>query len=587
MPLSTFTRRAMLLAASPMLLASPAQAQDVRDDDEQTDTDTEIVIVTGTRIRQGGAQDVAHFRSISLDNFQQGLPRADSLTLEGLLGEHDLTLPATDGCEQLFCIDTHVMPADMLSRTDDTQFLGIGFASNVDEEAYRAQPVSLVAVVDRSGSMSNAPIARVKEGLHAVIDALREGDRMGIVIYGSETLVHQQVIDVEGNREELHHAVDAIRIDGSTFMEAGLQLGYKVAFGELENSNGRTRLMLFTDENPNVGNTSPEGFMGQALAGSRRGVGLTTIGVAQHFDARLATRISSVRGGNLFFLPREGSGRELFEREFTSMISEVAHDLAISIDPAPGYRVTGVYGVPGDLITDGVDGTVTVSIGSAFLSSNGGGIYATLAGEGSASAPVAEVSVAYTSMTTQSREYDAESVLQARGEPAENLATAQLLVDQYFGITQALSAYHERKDAREAAELLAALSERIEDAELTGMESEQELVNSLRNGAEQLAGMSGRTQPWELFGEWRVVRHERVSDISRGDRVEITEYGEFITERMRGRDAGEIVDQSFALNERQLHIVGSGLVLDYRISGDRLYLQNRNHGTEIVLERIV
>jgi len=128
--------------------------------------------------------------------------------------------------------------------------------------------------------------------VHQAVDQLRDGDRFGIVHYGSQPMVHLEVTNVKGNREALHRAIDAIQIEGSTAMEAGLAKGYEVAEAELARSRGKTRMMLFTDENPNVGNTHATGFMAQARAGSHKGIGLTTIGVGVHFDAALATTLA-------------------------------------------------------------------------------------------------------------------------------------------------------------------------------------------------------------------------------------------------------------------------------------------------------
>ncbi|WP_299297415.1 VWA domain-containing protein [uncultured Erythrobacter sp.] len=587
MKFSATSRRALMLSACLSLAApmsfGPAFAQDAAPpEDDEIYVDSQTVIVTATRATPGGAQDVKHFRSIALDEFSEdGLPRASSFTVEGLLSEHDLILPSKGGCEQLFCVSTHAMPA---SRTDDEHFVGIGFESGIDAEAYRAEPLSLIAVVDRSGSMGGEPITRVKEGLHAIVDQMREGDRLGIVIYGSSTVVHQDVIDVENNKAALHAAIDGIAINGSTYMEAGMKLGFATAFEELEHSRGKTRLMLFTDENPNVGDTSAEGFMGQAIDGSRKGVGMTTIGVGAHFDGALATKVSSVRGGNLFFVPEEGAANELFATEFENMVGEVAQDLVISIDPADGLKVGAIYGVPGELIADAGSGTVTVTIGSAFLSSKGGGIFATLEGEGGVS-ELAEISVAYTDAVSQKREADADTVLvSSEGIPA-NLAKAELLVDQYVTTTRALARFHDKGDAKGASKLLAGLSKRIAASDFEGMESEVELVDGLAAKATKLAHLAGRTLPSDLYGDWKVVRHRGVEDISRGDLIEINDYGEFITERTRGRDKGEEIYQEFAINERQLHIEDTGLVFDYRVRGDRLTLRNRLDGTEIVMRR--
>lgn len=586
MKFSISSRRALMLSVCLSIAATPAIAQDEVPEEEDDAASNQQIIVTGAlRITQGGAQDAEHFRAISLDTLADKLPLAESLTAEGLLSEHDLVLPANARCEQLFCIVPHAKPS---AWDPAAQFVGIGFDSNIDADSYKAEPLSLIALVDRSGSMSGPPIQRVKEGLRAVVDQMRDGDRMGIVIYGDETVVHQPVIDVAGNRKALRKAIDAIEINGSTYMEAGMMLGFETAFAELPNSRGKTRLMLFTDENPNVGDTSAEGFMGQAIAGSRKGVDMTTIGVGDHFRSELAVKISSVRGGNMFFLPSEGSGEKLFEREFENMVSAVAYDLVLSIDPADGVTVGSIYGVPGELIEEAGAGTVTVTIGSAFLSNNGGGIFATLEGvPTSASAPLADISVAYTDAITDRRESDAKPVFAATGEPPANLAKAELLVDQFRTTRLALDAYHDDRDAGQATALLAALSDRIEASGVAGMGEEIKLVDTLATRAAKLAGLvkRGRAEPYEVLGDWRVVRHKGVTDIARGDIVEINEYGEFVTERTTGRAKGDDIFQSFEINERQLRIKDTSLVFNYRVKGNRLWLQNSQDGVEIVMDR--
>ena len=596
MALACVFRRSLLLAASLPLFAlpalgpafAPAFAQDIQ---EEEDDASQLIIVTGS-LRQGGAQDVQHFRSISMDDFQnRGLPDTHSLTIEGLLGEHDLTLPSTTDCLELFCIAAHTMPAQLSGRDNATHFIGLGFETGIDADEYRAMPVSVIALIDRSGSMSGEPMDRVKEGLHALVDQLRPQDRLGIVIYGSSTVVHQKVIDAQGNKDSLHRAINSIGIDGATYMEAGMQLGFETAFEELAHSNGRTRLMLFTDENPNVGNTDPEGFMGQALAGSQRGVGMTTIGVGVHYDGALATKISSVRGGNLFFLAEEGSGGDLFDTEFENMVSEVAHDLVFSITPSDGYSVSDLFGVPGEIIEYLPDGSVNVTIGSAFLSSNGGGIYAALQGDGepdgeAGGATLANVSVTYVDALDGETARNSAQVLANSRQAPENLAKAQLLVEEYLVLNKALDLYHETGDAAVTAQMLTSLSERIEQSGFDGMGEEQKLVNRLRLSANRLAGIEGGpTLPWDVIGDWEVQRVARVDDLTRGDLVAITENGEFITKRNSGRDQGETIYQEFAINERQLHIDGTRLIFDYSLRGDRLRLRDRLDGTEIILIR--
>ena len=87
--MKTASVRNLALTAAALLLPIAAAAQDAPDKDR--DQNNADIVVTGTlRVRQGGAQDIKHFRNIASDI---GMPHPEALTAEGLMGEHDLTLP--------------------------------------------------------------------------------------------------------------------------------------------------------------------------------------------------------------------------------------------------------------------------------------------------------------------------------------------------------------------------------------------------------------------------------------------------------------------------------------------------------------
>ena len=597
-PLSHIVSLAALAAVAVPI--APAFAQDgtttTAPDDE--DDGADAVVVTGVRVRQGGAQDIRHFRSISTEG--EFMPPSGSLTLEGLLGEHDLTLPSAATCAQMFCLVAHSMEANLPLRPQDAYFVGLDFASNIDAESWQRAPLSLIAVVDRSGSMDGPPIERVKQGLREVLAQMGPGDRLGIVIYGDDTVVHLPVTDVEGHRREIRDAIASIAIEGSTYMEAGLKLGYETAFAELAQSRGKTRLMLFTDENPNVGNTSAQGFMGMAREASLKGVGLTTIGVGVHYDGALAAKVSSTRGGNLFFLDTAGDAHELFAKEFRNMTSEVAHDIAITMTPPTGYAITGVFGVPDGLMTQSQDGAVTVTVGSAFLSSNGGGIYASIGKDSArsqlpraaleAGAPIMDVALSYVDAVSGERGGDHLAVPQPDTRAPDGLHLAMALVDEYLTLDAALDEYHVKNDRKASYHLLDGLSSRLQTASFDGLAPERELVGGLRDKMAYLAGYRGEMptemRPLALHGRWEVRDHQGVADIARGDIVEITADGDFITEHASGRDEGDSTYQRYEVNERQIYIPSGDLMFRYRRAGDGLLLVSPGGEARISLRRI-
>src|SRR4029453_998540 len=84
------------LAASALSIPATAQAPD---DEEQHSL--EEITVTGMRVTAGGARDAKFARA---EIVAGRIPHPDSITVEGLLGEHDLTLPTARECRQLLCL---------------------------------------------------------------------------------------------------------------------------------------------------------------------------------------------------------------------------------------------------------------------------------------------------------------------------------------------------------------------------------------------------------------------------------------------------------------------------------------------------
>src|SRR5690606_30909337 len=166
--------------------------------------------------------------------------------------------------------------------------------------------------------------------------------------YGDTSHVHLSPTSLS-RREQVLASIDQIHSAGSTAMEEGLRVGYDLARRTRAKFRGSTRVMLFTDERPNVGATEAESFMGMARQASASGIGLTTVGVGTHFGAELATAISNVRGGNLVFFPNPADMQARFQREFDTLVTELAHDFKLTIKPRSGSEIAGVYGLPGDL----------------------------------------------------------------------------------------------------------------------------------------------------------------------------------------------------------------------------------------------
>lgn len=410
----------------------------------------------------GGAQDIGHFRDL-VDRGQ--VPPEASVTPEGLFGEHDLPLPEA-GCERLLCAVTAAMPA-RLTAAPEVDWLGqVGFTSGIDPAAFRRPPLNLVAVVDQSCSMSDDPITTVRASLTEVVRQLGPADQLSIVLYGSGVTTH---LAPTRDPAAMRASIASIPIAGATNMEAGLQHGFELARQTRRTFDGTTRVMLFTDEQPNVGNTHADGFMGLAERASLDGIGMTTIGVGTGFGSELATRVSSVRGGNLYFVADPASMKETFVEDFDTMVTELAYDLRLRIEPAPGVRVVDVYGLPGELLQRRADGSVEVEVKTLFLSRDRGAIYVGFdaEGDGARLQSPGSVTLACTArdgeVAPSRRSFD-----RVNGPSPRGLTRGELLVDEALALKAAARSHQlgEHAAARSAIQAVSARFRATGDGDL-------------------------------------------------------------------------------------------------------------------------
>lgn len=567
-----------------ILSSCPASAQDIYDDDQSLGE----VIVTAA-VRQGGAQDIRHFRQTAAT----GMPRPEMLTMEGLMGEHDLTIPPAMPCKQMFCLVAESMPANLPLRPQDKLFVGLVFSSNIDEKLYRRPPLNLVAVVDKSGSMNGEPLDLVRKSLRQIVSQMHDDDQLSIVLYGDRSHVWMPPKSIKGNRKAILAHIDGIASAGSTNMEEGLKVGYQTAISSQAGFKGQTRLMLFTDENPNVGDTSAEGFMGMARVASDRDIGLTTIGVGHIFDDQLATRLSSVRGGNQFFIDSPQTVADVFTKQFDMMGGELAHDLTITMKPANGWAATGVFGVPDALMTSGQDGAITVTIPTVFLSTNGGGIYVTLgkarnradlpAAPLLAAQPLLGVSLSYREARSKNVGTDTVEVASPAQQTSVPLRLAQSLVDQFLAMREATTAYHINHEPKRAFILLAELQSRMASSEISDLKSEIKLVDQMRGEAAYYSGYSSELpkniRHKGIAGHWMVLSADGFSDIRRGDMMWFTDNGTLTTER-NGKGHGKAQeDESFEVNESELFLRQSDIVFHWVLKSNKLTLKDAKIGS--------
>lgn len=580
---------ALLLLVHPLAHAEEAPAAGEPEKRKRSLPIEEITVTA--RVRQGGSQDIRYFRG---EVKAARIPHPETLTPEGLFGAHDIALPAARECAQLLCLTGDAVRADLIAAPAARYLAGIGFASDEPANTGRRDRLNLIAVVDRSSSMEGQPLELVRKSLHAVLEQLGEGDQLSIVLYGdfAEVQLAPQRVSRTGRRQ-IAASIDAIASGGSTHMQAGLEVGYTIARSTVADFDGRTRVLLFTDERPNVGDTSAGGFMAMAESASLLRIGLTTIGVGVQFGAELAKRVSSVRGGNLYFLRDEADVREVFSKHFDTLATELAHDLRLTIAPRPGLRILAVYGVPGNVL--GWQGSdVTVTIPTVFLDPHGGGIFITLAPdpdqahlpEPAEPSVLADVALSYQPLSRATSPGRDRLTILADASVSQGMALGHVLVDEFAALHRATSAHHLENDQETAFQLANTLRGRLRGAQLPGLEGERELVEAIADQLGFLAGHGAESARLPTFlrllGRWSVTRAEgKASFVRRGDIVEFSSDGQL---RIYREGSATPSEEPFSSSESQVYLRDSDLVFDYSPPGQLLRLRHWS-GAQLVLTR--
>jgi len=483
-----------LLGSSALAQTSPEKRD--RDQENESITLSPFCVSGDLGATVGGAKDASFFR----ESVDQGLfPHPDTITAEGLFSEYDLPLKKRNAGADLLLLNGEAIPVKLLTRPDAKYLAQIGFSSGLDARNWHREALNLVAVVDKSGSMSGSRIELVKKCLHQLVSQLGPDDQVSIVLYGDRSHVFFEPMHAtKENRAQIDEAIEGIQIAGSTNMEDGLRVGFQLARRTQKSFHGKTRLMQFTDERPNVANTSAEGFMALMEAGSRDGIGQTTIGVGEEFGAELASKVSAVRGGNLFYFADADAMQKTFKEELDMLVTELAYDLDVTIHPAPGLRIVGVYGLPGEMLKWDSERGVKFHVNTVFLSKRSGAIYIAFAPEAEdlpaaslqGDQSLARVNLSYKLAAHQKRTHSEMALTVFSPENASlGLLRGRYLVSEYLSLKAAMTAHLIENKQEKAFALLEDLRVELAGVQDSPLRKEQEMVEKL---CQEMGKLSGR-----------------------------------------------------------------------------------------------
>ena len=204
---------------------------------------------------------------------------------------------------------------------------------------------NIVFLIDVSGSMYGADrLGLIQESFKLVCDVLKPQDRVSIVTYASGVSVALEgAYGYEGNK--IRAVIEDLSASGGTNGEGGIELAYKTAqkyFVE----GGNNRVILATDGDFNIGNSSVDGITALIKEKRQSGVYLSVLGVGfGNFKSDMMESLALNGNGNFAYLDSLLEARKVLVEEFGGTFYTIAKDAKLKIDfnkdVVESYRLIG------------------------------------------------------------------------------------------------------------------------------------------------------------------------------------------------------------------------------------------------------
>jgi Ca-activated chloride channel family protein len=268
------------------------------------------------------------------------LPPADAVRIEEMINYFKYDYPEPQGAHP-FSVYTELSGCPW---NKDHQLLLVGLrGKNINKSSL--PPSNLVFLIDVSGSMSSPnKLPLLKSAFSLLVNELRPQDRVAIVVYaGAAGLVLEST---PGNKKEIIiNAINNLEAGGSTAGGAGLRLAYNVA-SENFIKGGNNRIILATDGDFNVGESSNGGMERLVEENRERGVFMTVLGFGMGNIKDDKMEIIADKGnGNYSYIDNLQEARRVLVREFGGTLFTIAKDVKFQIEFNPSkvqaYRLIG------------------------------------------------------------------------------------------------------------------------------------------------------------------------------------------------------------------------------------------------------
>ncbi len=196
---------------------------------------------------------------------------------------------------------------------------------------------NLVFLIDVSGSMMGpGRLPLVKASLKMLVDQLRDIDHVAIVTYAGSAGVKLESTPGD-EKMKIKSAIEELEAGGSTAGAAGIKKAYEIAKQQFI-KGGNNRIILASDGDFNVGESSDESMEELIAKESKSGIFLTVLGYGMGNLKDSKMEILADKGhGNYAYIDNISEARKAMVTEFGGTLFTVAKDVKIQVEFNPTY----------------------------------------------------------------------------------------------------------------------------------------------------------------------------------------------------------------------------------------------------------
>ncbi|HYX18565.1 MAG TPA: VWA domain-containing protein [Nostoc sp.] len=214
----------------------------------------------------------------------------------------------------------------------------------------KASSANYIFVIDTSGSMSGEKLDDVKTSIRELFQRMREDDIIGIIVFNTQpkTLLKATRIS-QINLEKFSQVISSMTADGGTDINVALSFGID-EINRYANSNTLNHVYLFSDGNPNSGETNWIKIRQNLDPKTRGNIRLSTFAFGSDANTKELDALAGLTGGKSTFVTHVDDIKNSLQEELNRREHLAALNVQIKVDIERDIEILYLYGH--DLITE-------------------------------------------------------------------------------------------------------------------------------------------------------------------------------------------------------------------------------------------